>query len=50
MTDTTRAAVIALCQALTTDPDGAAELDVYGNIVEHLSDWLHDEEGGDDDE
>ena len=42
MTDTTRAALLALATALATDPAGAKELDFYGGIVEHIGDAIED--------
>ena len=49
MTDTTRAALLALATALAADPAGAKELNFYGDMVEHIGDAVTDM-GLDDDE
>ena len=42
MKDTTRAALVALAQALAADPDGCRELQFYGALPAHLVDAVDD--------
>ena len=42
MNDTTRAALVALTQALAADPDGCRELAIYGDLPEHLGDAVEE--------
>jgi hypothetical protein len=49
MNDNTRAALIALAEALATDKAGAAELNFYGGICEHIADAVSELEDDDDD-
>ena len=50
MNDTTRAALLALAEALAADPAGAKELDFYGGIVDHIGHAITDLGLDDDDE
>jgi hypothetical protein len=42
MNDTTRAALVALSEALAADPDARRELAVYGDLPEHLGDAVEE--------
>ena len=42
MNDTTRAALVALAQALAADPDGCRELEIYGDLPIHVADAVDD--------
>jgi hypothetical protein len=42
MNDNTRAALVALAQALAADPEACSELAMYGDLPEHLGDAVSD--------
>lgn len=48
MNDTTRDALFALAAALLADPAGAKELDVYGDMTQHIADAIADLEFDDE--
>jgi hypothetical protein len=42
MNNNTRAALLALAEALAADPAGCRELNVYGHLPDHLADAVGD--------
>jgi hypothetical protein len=42
MNDTTRAALLALSEALAADPEACRELAIYGDLPEHLGDAVEE--------
>ncbi len=42
MNDNTRAALVALAQALAADPEACRQLEIYGDLPGHLVDAVSD--------